>query len=58
MMNLMFLFYFLEDKIEYIFVFVIMVIFVLVVVVVWWFIIKVFKKEEEKMKELEVKLKE
>lgn len=58
MMNLMFLLYFPEDKTEYIPAFATMVIFVLAAVAVWRFIIKVSKKEEEKMKELEAKLKE
>ncbi|ADF41739.1 MULTISPECIES: hypothetical protein [Priestia] len=58
MMNLMFLLYFPEDKTEYIPAFATMAIFVLAAVAVWRFIIKVSKKEEEKMKELEAKLKE
>ncbi|GAB1797625.1 hypothetical protein PMEGAS228_41430 [Priestia megaterium] len=57
-MNLMFLLYFPEDKTEYIPAFATMAIFVLAAVAVWRFIIKVSKKEEEKMKELEAKLKE
>ncbi len=58
MMNLMFLLYFPEDKTEYIPAFATMAIFVLAAVAVWRFIIKVSKKEEEKTKELEAKLKE
>jgi len=58
MMYLMFLLYFPEDKTEYIPAFATMAIFVLAAVAVWRFIIKVSKKEEEKMKELEAKLKE
>ncbi|GAB1803166.1 hypothetical protein PMEGAPL103_40590 [Priestia megaterium] len=57
-MNLMFLLYFPEDKTEYIPAFATMAIFVLAAVAVWRFIIKVSKKEEEKTKELEAKLKE
>ncbi|MEW4266368.1 hypothetical protein Q0N30_21990 [Priestia megaterium] len=58
MMYLMFLLYFPEDKTEYIPAFATMAIFVLAAVAVWRFIIKVSKKEEEKTKELEAKLKE
>ncbi|KJL05333.1 MULTISPECIES: hypothetical protein [Priestia] len=58
MMYLMFLLYFPEDKTEYIPAFATMTIFVLAAVAVWRFIIKVSKKEEEKTKELESKLKE
>ncbi|GAB1761784.1 hypothetical protein PMEGAS70_37910 [Priestia megaterium] len=57
-MYLMFLLYFPEDKTEYIPAFATMAIFVLAAVAVWRFIIKVSKKEEEKTKELEAKLKE
>lgn len=58
MMNLMFLLYFPEDKTEYIPAFATMAIFVLAAVAVWRLIIKISKKEEEKTKELEAKLKE
>lgn len=58
MMYLMFLLYFPEDKTEYIPAFATMAIFILAAVAVWRFIIKVSKKEEEKTKELEAKLKE
>ncbi|MCM3773268.1 MULTISPECIES: hypothetical protein [Priestia] len=58
MMYLMFLLYFPEDKTEYIPAFATMAIFVLAAVAVWRLIIKVSKKEEEKTKELEAKLKE
>ena len=58
MMYLMFLFYFPEDKREYIPAFATMAIFVLAAVAVWRLIIKISKKEEEKTKELEAKLKE
>jgi preprotein translocase subunit YajC len=57
-MYLMFLLYFPEDKTEYIPAFATMAIFVLAAVAVWRLIIKVSKKEEEKTKELEAKLKE
>lgn len=57
-MYLMFLLYFPEDKTEYIPAFATMAIFILAAVAVWRFIIKVSKKEEEKTKELEAKLKE
>ncbi len=58
MMYLMFLLYFPEDKTEYIPAFATMAIFVLAAVAVWRLIIKISKKEEEKTKELEAKLKE
>ncbi|MED3979437.1 hypothetical protein [Priestia megaterium] len=58
MMYLMFLLYFPEDKREYIPAFATMAIFVLAAVAVWRLIIKISKKEEEKVKELEAKLKE
>lgn len=58
MMHLMFLLYFPEDKTEYIPAFATMAIFVLAAVAVWRLIIKISKKEEEKTKELEAKLKE
>ncbi|MBG9929885.1 hypothetical protein ABD94_02535 [Bacillus aryabhattai] len=58
MMDLMFLLYFPEDKREYIPAFATMAIFVLAAVAVWRLIIKISKKEEEKTKELEAKLKE
>jgi len=58
MMYLMFLLYFQEDKREYIPAFATMAIFVLAAVAVWRLIIKISKKEEEKTKELEAKLKE
>ncbi len=58
MMYLMFLLYFPEDKREYIPAFATMALFVLAAVAVWRLIIKISKKEEEKTKELEAKLKE
>ena len=58
MMYLMFLLYFPEDKREYIPAFATMAIFVLAAVAVWRLIFTLSKKEEEKAKELEAKLKE
>jgi predicted component of type VI protein secretion system len=57
-MYLMFLLYFPEDKTEYIPAFATMALFVIAAVAVWRLIIKISKKEEEKTKELEAKLKE
>ncbi len=58
MMYLMFLLYFPEDKTEYIPAFATMALFVIAAVAVWRLIIKISKKEEEKTKDLEAKLKE